>query len=381
MQQKFNTRNYSIRDFEQWHLNKELTLAPKFQRRSVWNKKARSFLIDTIIRGKPIPKIFMRQDINPKTRRTTREIVDGQQRLRTVLDFLEDGFPILKTHNANYGNLHFSQLDEDTQRSILKYEFAVDLLQDMPDQEIYDIFARLNTYSIILNAQEQRNGRFFGDFKTSVYTLSNEFTTFWQINNIFSEQKLLRMAEAEFVSELLIAISVGIQVNSKKYIDNFYNKYDNHFPDKDLYEERFRSIMDIVGDIIQPTAKKSKLREPRLIYALFCAIYHLQYGLPDESWKQISITPKDYVKIRIALESIEQIFEKLQLAKEIAENDNQEDEKNIDDETLENETLEMDPLTVEERKFYDTYDKHWTHRRNRRFRTQYICQLIIDELQ
>src|SRR5216117_4002456 len=78
MQQRFNTRNYSIRDFEEWDERDELTLAPKFQRREVWSDKARAYLIDTIVRGKPIPKIYMRQDINPSTRRTTREIVDGQ---------------------------------------------------------------------------------------------------------------------------------------------------------------------------------------------------------------------------------------------------------------------------------------------------------------
>ena len=172
MQQKFDTRNYSIRDVEGWDENGELVLVPKFQRRYVWPSKARSFLIDTIIRGKPIPKIFMRQDIDPNTRRTTREIVDGQQRLRSILDFLKNGFPILKNHNLEYGGMYFKDLDEDTQRGILKYELAVDLLQDMPDEEIYDIFARLNTYSVVLNDQEQRNGHYFGEFKTAVYTLS-----------------------------------------------------------------------------------------------------------------------------------------------------------------------------------------------------------------
>src|SRR5258708_2851732 len=99
MQQRFNTRNYSIRDFEEWRERGELVLAPKFQRRDVWSDKARSYLIDTIMRGKPIPKIYMRQDVNPETRRTKREIVDGQQRLSTVLGFIKDKFKISKTHN------------------------------------------------------------------------------------------------------------------------------------------------------------------------------------------------------------------------------------------------------------------------------------------
>ena len=129
MQQLFNTRNYSVRDFEEWREKGELVLAPKFQRREVWSPKARSYLIDTIVRGKPIPKIYMRQDINPETRRTTREIVDGQQRLQSVLTFIKDGFKLSKAHNEDFGGKYFSGLDNKTQLDVLKYEFAVDLLQ------------------------------------------------------------------------------------------------------------------------------------------------------------------------------------------------------------------------------------------------------------
>ena len=199
MQQRFSTRNYSVRDFEEWCSKDELVLAPKFQRREVWNDKARSYLIDTILRGKPIPKIYMRQDTNPATRRTRREIVDGQQRLKTVLNFLKDGFKISKTHNEEFGGKFFSGLDVDTQRDILKYEFVVDLLQDMPDKDVYDVFARINTYAVSLKAQELRNAKWFGEFKTSVYVLANDFVTFWENNKIFTPKQMLRMAEAESI--------------------------------------------------------------------------------------------------------------------------------------------------------------------------------------
>jgi uncharacterized protein with ParB-like and HNH nuclease domain len=172
MQQAFHTRNYSVRDFEEWDDRDELVLQPKFQRRDVWSDKARSYLMDTIIRGKPIPKIYMRQDVNPKTRRARREIVDGQQRLHTVLSFLKDGFKISKSHHEDFGGKTFSGLDHNTQRDILKYEFVVDLLQDMPDNEVYDLFARINTYSEKLKAQELRNAKWFGDFKSCVFLTS-----------------------------------------------------------------------------------------------------------------------------------------------------------------------------------------------------------------
>ena len=147
MQHIFSTRNYSVKDFAEWEEREELELVPKFQRRDVWSAKAKSYLMDTIIRGKSNPKLYMRQDIAPRNQRTKREIVDGQQRLRTVLSFLRDGFKLSKAHNRDLGGKCYSQLDTSTQRDILKFEFSVDLLQDMPDNEIYDLFARINTYS------------------------------------------------------------------------------------------------------------------------------------------------------------------------------------------------------------------------------------------
>ena len=81
----FDSRTYSINDFVEWDGQKQLVLNPRFQRRAVWSEKAKSYLIDTIIRGKPIPKIFIRQKLNVTTKTSLREVVDGQQRLRTIL--------------------------------------------------------------------------------------------------------------------------------------------------------------------------------------------------------------------------------------------------------------------------------------------------------
>lgn len=386
MQQTFSTRPYSVRDFEEWHKKGELILAPKFQRRSVWSSKARSYLIDTIIRGKPIPKIYMRQDINPKTRRVTREIVDGQQRLRTVLSFLEDGFPILKVHNEEYGGQLFSELEEETQREILKYEFAVDLLQDIPDEEVYDIFARLNTYSVTLNAQELRNAQYFGEFKTTVYTLSNEFMTFWQVNNIFSDRNILRMAEAEFVSELLIAMSVGIRARSKPLIDNFYEDHDDEFAHRATLMKRFRETMDMIGGIMGTGLAATKFSEPRLLYPLFCSVYHLQFGLPDMEYERRSFKQSDYPKLRVALEKVEEIFKKVEEEEERQQRiDAGETKEEVYEDVYEGEVdeeaiREFDPLTSEERRFYDAYSVHWVHAENRRMRTRYICRLMVEAL-
>jgi uncharacterized protein with ParB-like and HNH nuclease domain len=81
---------YRVGDFVSWQREGTLKLNPNFQRRPVWRKGAKSYLIDTIIRGLPVPIIFLRDlrtDI--KTLKAARDVVDGQQRIRTILSFID----------------------------------------------------------------------------------------------------------------------------------------------------------------------------------------------------------------------------------------------------------------------------------------------------
>src|SRR5712691_11661081 len=131
MQQQFDTLSIKVEEILSWSKKGELVLQPRFQRRDVWSDKARSYLIDTIIRGKPIPKLYMRIMSNPKTKRLIREVVDGQQRIRSVLLFLDDGFKISRTHNEDHGGKSFKGIDDDAKEDINGYKFAIDLLEEM----------------------------------------------------------------------------------------------------------------------------------------------------------------------------------------------------------------------------------------------------------
>lgn len=360
MQQRFDTRKNSVRDFAEWNEKGDLRLAPEFQRNKVWNDKARSYLIDTIVRGKPIPKIYMRQFFDLKSRKTTREVVDGQQRLHAVLDYLNNEFKLNKAHNKEHGGLFFRDLDEDTQRDILCYEFTVDLLQDMPDSDVYEVFARLNTYSYRLNAQELRHAKYYGDFRTCAYQLANEFVTFWESSKIFTKSRLLRMEDAEFVSDLLIAMSDGIHEKDKKVIDGFYHKYDDNFPSRRLLEKRFREVMDHIGGVMQGAIAESNFKSTRLFFPLFCAIYNTEFGLPGMNGERTPIRISSYEKIRDALTKIDDIFQKVK---------------------EEGKTEDLAYLTAEQRKVYKAYSVYWVREANRRFLSNYIGKLIAQALQ
>ena len=303
----FDSRTYSINDFIEWEDRKQLEISPKFQRRSVWSPQAKSYLIDTILKDKPLPKIFIRATTDPKTKRTVREIVDGQQRMRAILSFVKDGFKISKIHNEEYGGMTYSELPEDVQADFLKYEISVDLLLDLSDRDVLDIFARLNTYSVSLNKQELFNAKYFGYFKQLVYKLSGDYYTFWTENKIFTERKIVRMAEAELVTDLLIAILDGIQ--SKKNAEKYYQAYDETMEDRKEIENNFVNTMNLIGNLFEDTLQDSNFRTVPNFYGLFIALYHMNYGIPNLEIARHKIDIKDYPKIRNCLDEINCIFE------------------------------------------------------------------------
>ena len=70
--------------------DKQITVAPEFQRNSVWPQAAKAYLIDTILHDRPIPYLFFRRQISAQTGRSTYEVIDGQQRLRAIFLYLDD---------------------------------------------------------------------------------------------------------------------------------------------------------------------------------------------------------------------------------------------------------------------------------------------------
>lgn len=142
----FSAREYSIRELFDSYNRKEMLISPKFQRRPVWEYKAKSYLIDSIISGFPIPRIFIREKTNLDMT-AVREIVDGQQCLTAIFDFINDRFKISKIHNAEYGDCYYSDLPDAVKRDFLKYPISAIMLIDLDDTTVFDIFARLNTYS------------------------------------------------------------------------------------------------------------------------------------------------------------------------------------------------------------------------------------------
>jgi hypothetical protein len=301
-----DTKAYSINDFLNWFDNSELTLSPKYQRNSVWNNSAKSYLMDTILRGYPIPQIFIRQIIDTNTRKTTREIIDGQQRLRSIIEFTQDAFPILKTHNSNLSGKYFSDLNDDLKEKFLSFNISTEIIKLKEDSKIYEMFARLNTNNMALNKQELRNAEFWGDFKVYIYKKSADFKEFLIDNNVFKDKEFARMVDVELINSLVINLIDGIVTESPAKIDSYYKKFDATFPEIDENEIRFNKIMSIFETIFEnPIFETKRFNKKGYIYTLFsylneqfynkldlCIDIHPSYSLDNISTNLNTLTNK-----------------------------------------------------------------------------------------
>ncbi len=221
---------YSPEDFQLWEANEILVLTPKFQRRSVWKAGAKSYFIDTMLRGMTVPPIYLRNTQNTEKTKTIREVVDGQQRIRTVLDFIKpDGYRLSKTLNAPWAGKRFVDLSHENKRLIMTFSFSSESFKGISDQQVLAVFCRLNMYGVPLNKQELRNGKYFGPFKQTSYTLARNYLEFWRSHKIFTETAIARMVEVELASELLIAGNSGIsntsEAEAKEKTCNCYTRY------------------------------------------------------------------------------------------------------------------------------------------------------------
>ena len=124
---------------------------------------AKSFLIETILLNYPIPKLSLFQKTDLRSRKTYKEIVDGQQRSRAILEFFEDKFRLSRSCEITEvaGKL-YSQLAEEFQQDFLDYSLSVDLFVSANPIEIREVFRRINSYTVPLNPEEKRYSIYLG---------------------------------------------------------------------------------------------------------------------------------------------------------------------------------------------------------------------------
>ena len=270
----FDSYDITVKQLYDMILEKMIDIAPEYQRHFVWDADRQSALIESLLLGIPVPSLFMATNKD-----ATWDVVDGVQRLRTILNFIgneED----LKKVGIEFKQLKLSNLEKLDAMNGVVYEdlpksmqfmfqtrpLRITVLNDRSDFNLrYDLFERLNTGGVILNPQEIRNCVFLGEFKDFIKDISQ--------NKNF--RAVVKMAEERGSYEELVLRFFAYYEDRENYVksvkgflNNFMEKKTKSFKNKDhfkkIFSETFKCLNKNLPDGIVRDARKNMT--PAVLY-------------------------------------------------------------------------------------------------------------------
>jgi len=244
----FDSYDITVRQLVDMIKEDQIDIAPAYQRHFIWDEIRQSQLIESLLLGIPIPNLFMATNKD-----STWEVIDGLQRLTTIINFVGDDSIIKKT-NPNGVKLKIKGLDKLDSLNSLKYEqfpksiqlmfmtrpIRVTVLNDRSDFEIrYDLFERLNTGGVTLHPQEIRNCLFLGKFKDFLEELSKNEAFVAAVKMTKNSERTGNREElvlkffAYFEDRALFVHSV------KEFLNEYMEKKTKSFPEEVQYRDLF----------------------------------------------------------------------------------------------------------------------------------------------
>lgn len=176
----------TIQSIYSWYADNKLYVNRRYQRKLVWTQDEKQKLVESILRKYPIPAILLAERESGGY-----EIIDGLQRLHTLVSFIETAFPTLDDRYFDVSRfptaqgraddrafaLTTSDSDLITSRDVsifLDYSLAISVMRGSTEAEIDDVFARINTYGHRLSDQERRQAGVQDEFSNLVRQLACE---------------------------------------------------------------------------------------------------------------------------------------------------------------------------------------------------------------
>jgi Protein of unknown function DUF262 len=242
--------DFIIRSLKEQVDDESLILADNFQRRRVWDDAKSSRLIESLLINVPIPVCYFAEVDDAYS------VIDGQQRLTAIYRYLNNEFELksLKVR-PDLNKKRFHELGVSDQRTIKNRSIRCIVILKESDPDIrFDVFDRLNSNSVKLNAQELRNSLYRSKLNDLIKELSEE-PVFQSIRGVKNVDK--RMQDCEMVLRFF-----AFHFQSEQYRGNFSQFFDGYLKNgRGLNSEeldRHRQIfLRVVADINDVFGKDS----------------------------------------------------------------------------------------------------------------------------
>jgi uncharacterized protein with ParB-like and HNH nuclease domain len=236
---------------------------PPYQRNFVWDEDRQSKFIESILLGIPIPYIFT-ADVDEGRL----EIVDGSQRLRTIVNFIEDNLTLRHLELLDKLNgFKYSDLSLARQRKFKNSTIRMIALSDKSDEDVrFMMFERINTGSDLLKDMEKRKGIFGGKFIDFIYKECSNHPLFKR-HTSFTE-KVLKRGEPQELLIRFFAFSDEYQefkAGMNTFLNNYTEKRNKKF-DKDRMWNEFDRMLKFIDSYMPNgfTKNKESQKTPRV---------------------------------------------------------------------------------------------------------------------
>lgn len=290
---KFFERNSTKLTISEFYDNFKLqkyNFEASYQRKSdVWSEDKKSFLIDSILKNYPIPAIFMRPIIDDDGR-TKYDIIDGKQRLQSLISFIENKIPLTtyfsedsflddesKENAAKIAGKLFEEIklqkdDTDYVKQFWTYALQVEYLYEQNEELISSVFDRLNRNGEPLNPQELRNAKYAN---TLIVDKIHELARNPFMSDKLERLKIERMEDEEFISELLLLVVENQILDSNpRTLDEKYELYKNNNDALNDGERIFNEIVKFINSLELDFDSIKRLSWTTHLYSLFSVAWY-----------------------------------------------------------------------------------------------------------
>ena len=253
LKQKERAMKRDIRWFLDLHHDGQLDLDPPYQRRSVWTLKDRRFFLDTIFRNYPSPAVFLHKEADQALGKMIYHVVDGKQRLETILLFRENNIALDKEYgDTRLDGKRWKSIENDLDLKVHFYNYLlpIEFIDTDNNTVINQVFDRLNRTSRKLERQELRHAKYDGWFIKITEAEAEEDE--WERLGVVTKARMRRMKDVQSISEFLIVLLKNrITGYDQDAIDDVYAEYDS--PQETVLnfgEEEFKRKLRFTKDYI-----------------------------------------------------------------------------------------------------------------------------------
>jgi hypothetical protein len=157
---------------------------------------------------------------------------------------------------------------------------SVEQLINADDQDVLEVFARLNSYNVSLRPSERRHAAFQGPFKWAVREAAGAWGDLWDKYGIVTVGERLRMSDDSMMAEMFGILLKGVQDGRDPNIQKLYKEFDTEDFDGTNIRVRVDEVLATIEDRFGDAVLSGPLHNRPFFLMLFAAVSHRLHGIP-----------------------------------------------------------------------------------------------------